>query len=108
MRYEREAVALRKIIPEVHVTLLDMFKFIAVGIVKDWRAAWGYGVFLKESVSICIFRVLQYYGAYKGNHIHRQISQATKMKYFYPRVSDMNVSHLRRDHDKTTEAQKDA
>ena len=108
VRYEREAIALRKIMPEVQVSLYDMLRFIAVGIIKDWRAAWGYGVLMKEAVSICIFRTLQYYGAYKGNHIHRQISQAAKMKYFYPRVSaDMDVSHRRRDLASNEKSQKD-
>jgi rhamnosyltransferase len=96
-RYEREAVALRKILPEVHINLLDFVRFVSVGIVKDFRAAFGYRVFWKEAVSICLFRTIQYYGAYKGNHIHRKISQATKMKYFYPRISDMDVSHRHRD-----------
>lgn len=97
LRFEREAVALQKIIPEVQVNFLDMIKFIAVGIIKDFRAALGYGVFWSEAKSIVIFRTLQYFGAYRGNHIQRQLSQATKMKYFYPRVSDMDVPHRHED-----------
>lgn len=97
IRYEREAVALRKILPEVRINLLDVAHFISVGIVKDFRAAYKRGVLFKEAVSICLFRTIQYCAAHKGNHVQRQLSQAAKMKYFYPRVSDMNVSHRVRD-----------
>ena len=54
-------------------------------------------VLFKEAASIIIFRAIQYSAAYKGNHIQRQLSQAAKMKYYYPRISDMNVSHRYRD-----------
>lgn len=91
IRYEREAVALQKIMPEVHVTFFDMLSYIATGIIKDSRIALNEKVFLKEFASICAFRYVQYFGAYKGNHIHRKLSKEMKMKYFYPRVSDMKI-----------------
>jgi len=97
LRYEREAIALQKILPEVQINLFDMTKFILVGIFKDIRVAWGLGVLHRVLPSVFAFRTLQYYGAYRGNHMQRRLSQATKMKYFYPRISDMNVSHRHRD-----------
>jgi glycosyltransferase involved in cell wall biosynthesis len=95
IRYEREAIALQKIMPEVHVNFFDMLRYITIGIIKDSRNALKKGVFTKEIFSICAFRYVQYVGAYKGNHIHRKLSKEMKMKYFYPRVSNMNInSHL--------------
>ncbi|WP_028110641.1 glycosyltransferase [Ferrimonas futtsuensis] len=91
IRYEREAIALQKIMPEVHISLFDLMKFISIGIAKDVKAAIKLGVFNKEFISIICFRFVQYYGAYLGNHNHRKLSQQMKNKYFYPRVSDMNV-----------------
>lgn len=108
IRYEREAVALHKILPEVQISFLDMVRFIFVGIVKDFRRAIQFGVFWREAVSICMFRTMQYFGAYRGNHVNRQISQATKMKYFYPRISDMDVSHRSRDIIKGKESSNDS
>lgn len=96
-RYEREAIALRKIMPEVHVSKYDLVSFVTVGILKDFRAALKKGVFWREARSIVAFRIAQYYGAYKGHGLHRQISQEAKTRYFYPRVSNMNVSHRYRD-----------
>jgi hypothetical protein len=72
-----------------------MLRYITIGIIKDSRNALKKGVFTKEIFSICAFRYVQYVGAYKGNHIHRKLSKEMKMKYFYPRVSNMNInSHL--------------
>lgn len=91
IRYEREAIALQKIIPEIHITFFDMLKYIIIGILKDFKVALKERVFFKELASICAFRYVQYSGAYKGNHIHRKLSREMKMKYFYPRVSDMKI-----------------
>jgi rhamnosyltransferase len=91
IRYEREAIALQKIMPEVHVTFFDMAKYILIGIINDLRIAFKKRVLVKEFSSICTFRYVQYVGAYKGNHIHRKLSKEMKMKYFYPGVSDMKI-----------------
>ncbi|MEZ9660439.1 MULTISPECIES: glycosyltransferase family 2 protein [unclassified Vibrio] len=92
VRYEREAIALQQIMPQVQVSLTDMISYILVGIIKDIRNALNQKVLMKELKAIFFFRVSQYYGAYVGNKNHRKLSQSMKNKYFYPRVSDMNVS----------------
>ncbi|MEJ2767035.1 glycosyltransferase [Photobacterium sp. MCCC 1A19761] len=92
VRYEREAIALQQIMPQVQVSFLDMINYILIGIIKDLRKAKTKGVLVKEIQSIIAFRCCQYYGAYIGNKNHRKLSQAMKQKYFYPRVTDMNVS----------------
>lgn len=85
-RYERESIALQKIMPEVKVTLFDALNFILTGIFSDIGIAFRQKVLLKELRSIIIFRIMQYYGAYKGNHISRKLSHKSKMKYFYPKT----------------------
>nr|WP_102465350.1 glycosyltransferase [Vibrio cyclitrophicus]PMG86523.1 glycosyl transferase family 2 [Vibrio cyclitrophicus] len=92
IRYEREAIALQQIMPQVQVSLLDMLTYITVGIIKDTKQALKSNILSKEFISIIRFRFCQYYGAYIGNKNHRKISQRMKNKYFYPRVSDMNVA----------------
>ena len=72
--------------PEIKVELFDMFHFIFIGILKDMRLAFMGKVLLKELKSILTFRVMQYYGSYKGNHRCRELSYKTKMRYFYPRA----------------------
>lgn len=83
-RYEREAIALQQIMPEVHVSLMDMLRYIWVSIISDGRAAARQKCFIKECVGIAKFRVAQYTGTYRGNHEHRALSKRRKENYFYP------------------------
>ena len=92
-RYEREAIALQKIIPELHFEKLDFFNCFIIGVLKDLKSAQKKGVLLKEMYSIIRFRLAQYHGAYSGNHIHRKLSYEMKMKYFYPLITNMDVKN---------------
>lgn len=92
IRYEREAIALQKILPHVHMSFVDMLNFIAVGILKDLKEAVKQKRLLQEFYSIFRFRIAQYHGGYRGNHITRKLSHETKLKYFYPRVTNMEVT----------------
>ncbi|MDA8526781.1 glycosyltransferase [Gammaproteobacteria bacterium] len=85
-RYERESIALQKIMPEVKVSLFDTLNFILTGIFGDMVIAFHQRVLLKELRSIILFRIMQYYGAFKGNHLSRKLSYKSKMKYFYPKI----------------------
>ena len=87
-RYEREAVALQKIMPEIKISFFDLVHFVIAGTLKDTRVAIRERVFFKEIFSILMFRFSQYYGSYKGNHACRKLSGQAKMKYFYPRIKE--------------------
>lgn len=90
-RYEREAFALQKIMPEMHLTKFDVLTFFLAGVAKDIRAAFLSGVLIGNFGSIIMFRWAQYYGAYVGNHAVRKVSRKMKNRYFYPRVTDMAI-----------------
>tara|TARA_B100001057_G_scaffold497660_1_gene602396 strand:- start:1482 stop:2378 length:897 start_codon:yes stop_codon:yes gene_type:complete len=83
-RYERESIALQLIMPEVHINLMDMCRYICAAIISDISAAIKEGCFLKEVFGITKFRIAQYTGAYRGNHEHRELSKKRKENYFYP------------------------
>ena len=83
-RYEREAIALQNINPEIHITFTDFLRCVASSCLSDLGTSLQEGVISKELKNILIFRFLQFWGAYKGNHIHRKLSQQAKRKYFYP------------------------
>ena len=87
-RYEREAIALQKIMPEIKISIFDLVNFSVVGVLKDTRVAIRERVFFKEILSILMFRFSQYYGSYKGNHACRKLSNQVKLKYFYPRIKE--------------------
>ena len=87
-RYERESIALRKIIPEIQIGFFDMVRYIWVSIISDWKAAIGEGEFIKYCTEIIIFRIAQFTGSFKGNHYNRVLSKKRKERYFYP-TSDL-------------------
>lgn len=83
-RFEREAIALQQIMPQLHVGPLDTARYIARSIWRDACAAARDGVLASKVVEIARYRFYQYTGSYWGNHQHRKLSHAEKDKYFYP------------------------
>ena len=83
-RYEREAIALQKIMPEVQIGLFDMLRYIWVSINSDFKAVIAEKSFIREFKGIIKFRVAQFTGSFRGNHNHRELSKKRKENYFYP------------------------
>lgn len=83
-RYEREAIALQQIAPELHISFTDFVRFVTSAILLDAAAAWRQGVLGKNLGKIIMFRAMQFYGSYRGNHLHRVLSRRAKERYFYP------------------------
>ena len=83
-RFEREALALRHIMPQVHIRHRDLLRYVATSILKDWRKAFLEGVLAARFVEIAQYRARQYWGSYRGNHEHRKLSHEQKEHYFYP------------------------
>ena len=83
-RFEREAIALQQIMPNIHVGLLDTFRYTLRSILRDALHAKRQGLLRKALPSILHYRYNQYLGSYSGNHEHRQLSRAQKDEYFYP------------------------
>ncbi len=84
-RFEREAIALRYIMPEINLTVIDFLRYFISAVVLDCRAALQAKLLGQKAMEICLYRMMQFWGAYRGNKVHRKLSRATKEKYFYPR-----------------------
>ncbi len=84
VRYEREAIALQKICPEIQFSRVDMLSYALLSIIHDFKAAAREKKFFEHVVSICAFRFFQYWGTYVGNNDHRMMSARLKQRYFYP------------------------
>jgi glycosyltransferase involved in cell wall biosynthesis len=85
LRYEREAIALQRIMPEVHFSLLDFLVYYVRALVSDMGAARRAGLMPGKTFEIATFRLMQYWGTWRGNHEHRKLSASRKHNYFYPR-----------------------
>ncbi len=86
-RFEREAIALKQIMPQVHIHRLDVVRYIATSVWFDWKSAIRERLFFKKAIEIVKYRFFQYWGSFVGNHDHRKLSHAQKEAYFYPNKS---------------------
>lgn len=84
-RYEREAIALQHILPEVHVRFPDFLRYVFSAVLLDLGSALQEKKLLKVFPEILAFRLMQFWGVYRGNHEHRRLSRQMKERYFYPR-----------------------
>tara|TARA_B100001027_G_scaffold216768_1_gene194197 strand:- start:289 stop:1170 length:882 start_codon:yes stop_codon:yes gene_type:complete len=87
IRYEREAIALKEIMPEIQISIIDLIRYIFTAIFLDSLYALNQKKLTKNFFSIVMFRFSQYYGSYIGsnkkllkNELHKN-----KEKYFYPK-----------------------
>jgi glycosyltransferase involved in cell wall biosynthesis len=87
LRYEREAIALQKIMPEIHLSFGDFLRYFTSGVLHDASEALDKRILLKTLPEIAIFRAMQYWGAYRGNRDHTRLSRARKERYFYPKAN---------------------
>jgi len=83
-RYEREAIALREIMPEVHIHWYDALRYFVAGVLGDWARALNRKCLHSVFMEVVAFRGCQYWGSWSGNHQHRRLSHREKERYFYP------------------------
>jgi rhamnosyltransferase len=84
-RFEREAIALQYIMPEVHLARWDVFRYFCSAVFLDLGAAFRQGALFKHLTGVLAYRFNQFTGSFRGNHYHRRLSRAVKEAYFYPR-----------------------
>ena len=85
-RYYREALVVRKVLPEVHMGLGDAVRYTLAGISNDIGAALENKCLMSKLGEIIAFRTMQYYGSYKGHNELRRLSRKQKEAYYYPVV----------------------
>lgn len=83
-RFERESIALQKIMPQVHFTLFDAILFFINSVWSDCRWSYKNKSHTLPLINIILYRWNQYLGSWIGNHQHRQLSKAEKERYFFP------------------------
>jgi cellulose synthase/poly-beta-1,6-N-acetylglucosamine synthase-like glycosyltransferase len=84
-RFEREAIALQRIMPQIQMSPLDLLRYISSSIVHDLRHGRREGRAASRLLpEVARYRWAQYTGSFRGNHQHRKLSRAQKDLYFYP------------------------
>lgn len=83
-RFERESIALQKIMPQLHLSVLDKWRFFLSSVMLDLKDAAQAKLLVREFLSVIRYRWNQYSGSFDGNRLHRELTKAQKERYFYP------------------------
>ena len=94
-RFEREAVALRVIFPEIQIKKRNVIKYIFAGILNDIFPKDDERPNLINLYEIIFYRVNQYLGSYKGNKYKISLTEELREIYFYPKPNSNDVSKIR-------------
>jgi len=92
-RFEREALALQQIMPEVHLSRWDVLRYILSSVWFDWRSAARHHNLRAHWYDILRYRIAQYVGSYMGNNDHRRLSQRHKERFFYPSAYESDAEN---------------
>lgn len=93
-RFEREALALQSIMPEVQLNRFDLVRYVISSVAMDMKSAWRHGQLLANWYPILRYRLAQYFGSYAGNNDHRKVSQSRKERFFYPSVNESDAENV--------------
>lgn len=83
-RYQREAVALRQILPDSGFSLRDMLSLFFQKTISDWVQAYRNRIFLSELMNVLRFRWMQYLGTYRGYLYSGKVDLELHQRFYYP------------------------
>lgn len=83
-RYRREAIALKQIYPHERFTILDFCRLFLGNLFSDCYNALCNGILLKNALNSFNFRLMQFWGAYKGFSQTEPVSRTVKHTFYYP------------------------
>ena len=83
-RYRREAIAIRTIFPHEHLRWWDVARLSVGNIVSDYYHALCDGLLWKNRTSIPTFRLMQFWGAYRGFAQHGPVTNDLRRTFYYP------------------------
>lgn len=83
-RYRREAIALKRIMPDEKFSLWNFVRLSVGNIISDYYHALQDGVFFKNLFDIPMFRIMQFWGTFKGYRQVGKISDSLRNRFYYP------------------------
>ena len=82
-RYMREAIALKKILPKQHMSFFTFMRLSVGNILSDWVHASHDKVLIQKFSEIARFRLLQFWGTYKGFR-KGAVDTRLRQRFYYP------------------------
>ena len=95
-RYRREAIALKGIFPDERFSLLDFLRLFAGNVASDLYHASGDGILVRSACSILMFRLMQFWGTYRGFARRRPVTSRLRRTFYYPRERSRIVHEAER------------
>lgn len=89
-RFEREALALQQISPEILLRRRDIIRYFSKAVIGDLISDLPRALRPVNLQKIIQYRFYQYLGSYRGNHIHKKVSNELRDAYFYPLAAKIN------------------
>jgi glycosyltransferase involved in cell wall biosynthesis len=83
-RYRREAIALKRIFPHEHFRRRDFVRLLTANVVSDCMHAAREGVLRQNFSDILMFRLMQFWGTYRGFALQGPVSSQIKQTFYYP------------------------
>ena len=84
-RYRREAIALRLIMKHETFNFLTFLNLLSKNIWSDWRQALHDGVWWRNAGSIALFRLMQFWGTYRGYKQSYLLDNQVRERFYYPK-----------------------
>lgn len=93
-RYRREAIALKNIFPYEKFSFFDFFRLVIANILSDWYHARRDRVLAQNFWDILIFRLMQFWGTYRGFSQQGTVTSKLKHTFYYPNTLSDNSDAL--------------
>jgi glycosyltransferase involved in cell wall biosynthesis len=84
-RYRREAIALKRMRPHEPFSLLDFVRLYASNVLSDWWHALQDGRIFEVLWEVLWFRLMQFWGTYRGFMHRGPVSTRLRQAFYYPR-----------------------
>jgi glycosyltransferase involved in cell wall biosynthesis len=92
-RYRREAMAFKRIFPQEKFHVWDFVRLVVTNVVTDYYHAWHDRVLHRHWLSIPAFRLMQFWGTYRGYAHRGPITGQLRQTFYYPRGLARPVNH---------------
>jgi rhamnosyltransferase len=84
-RYRREAIALKRMRPHDHFRFADFIRLYLSNVASDWVHARRQGRWASTWREILWFRLMQFWGTYRGFAYRGPVDQRLIQVFYYPR-----------------------
>lgn len=84
-RYRREAIALKGILPYVRFSFWDFARMYLKNVISDCCHAVQQGRLSGNLANILVFRMMQFWGTYRGFAHNGLVTRQLKEKFYYPK-----------------------